>query len=144
MYIYAIGIFVPVTVISLYLFNRYRRIIRDKCTDVALSLLVDVGTRVFNNKRPVQVEKRYVCVPYQYHGIDYQVYIPFSRSLRRKMINNKTTLIKSNGEEVELSQQPGCCYLVTASMLGGQAIKTVNLDTGEENLFEGDDIPVFK
>jgi len=60
------------------------------------------------------------------------------------MINNKTTLIKSNGEEVELSQQPGCCYLVTASMLGGQAIKTVNLDTGEENLFEGDDIPVFK
>ena len=75
--------------------------------------------------------------------MDYQIYVPFSRSLRRKMLNSKTILIKENGEEVEISQQPGCCYLVTPSMLGGKAIKIVNLDSGKETLFEENDIPVY-
>ncbi len=143
MYIYGIGILIPVTVISYCLFLRYRKAIRDKCLGAFISIMVDVGTRMFSTKNPVQVEKRFVCVPYKYHGIDYKIYIPFSRSLRRKMINSKAILMLDSGEEKELSQQPGCCYLVTASMLGGQAIKIVNLDTEEETLFEGDSIPVF-
>jgi len=143
MYINIILYFIPITAIILYLLNKYRKSIRDKCADLFISLLVNVGTRMFNKKRPVKVERRYVCIPYKYHGVEYQVYVPFSRSLRRKMINSKTFLIKENGEEVEISQQPGCCYLVTPSMIGGKAIKIVDLDSGKETLFERDEIPIY-
>lgn len=142
MYFYVIGFTIPMAIISYYLFQRYRKPIWNKCLEAFISIMVGVGTRIFTTKNNVQVEKRYVCIPYKYHGVDYKINVPFSRSLRRKMINSKVVLLKDGSPE-ELVQQPGCCFLVTASMLGGQSIKIINTDTGKETIFEGDDIPVF-
>jgi len=143
MYFYGVGVLVPVLVVSYYLIRRYQKAIRNMMMEAFVALMVRVGTCIFTDKKPVRVEKRYICIPYKYHGVEYNIYVPFSRSLRRKMINSKILLLKEGGQEEELVQQPGCCFLVTASMLGGQSVKIINTDTGKEKIFEGDDIPIF-
>ena len=143
MYWYGVWISIPVFLVSYYLFRRYQKSIQNMMMEVFVTFMIRVGTSIFTDKKPVRVEKPYACIPYKYHGVEYNIYVPFSRSSRRKMINSKIFLLKNGGEEEELVQQPGCCFLVTASMLGGQSIKIVNTDTGEEKIFGEDDIPVF-
>ena len=113
------------------------------CLDSFISVAVHIGAKIFVPHNPVRIEGRYMSIPYSYHGMDYVIYVPFSRILRRRMINTKTFLVSENGEEKEISQQPGCCYLVTASVLSGKAIKIIDLDANEEFIFEKDEIPVF-
>ena len=134
---------VPTTILSIYLLRRYSQKLRETCMEFLITVIMKVGTRFYTSRDPIDVNKRYVRIPYTYHSIPYAIYVPFSRTLRHKMVNTKAFLIHHDDTETEISQQPGCCYLITANALGGKAIKIVNYDTDTVAFFEKDAIPVL-
>ncbi len=133
----------PMTILSLYLLRRYNRKLRETCMEFLIGVIVKVGTRFYTSRDPIDVNTRYVRIPYTYHSIKYAIYVPFSRTLRHKMTNTKAFLIHHDDTETEISQQPGCCYLITADALGGKAIKMVDYDADTVTFFEKDAIPIL-
>lgn len=59
------------------------------------------------------------------------------------MLNTKVFLMKEDGSSLDISQQPGCCYLITADILGGKGIRVENYDDEEVKTFEKNEIPVI-
>lgn len=135
----ALGL-IPLTFVTLYFLRGY---IWSACFDFFVNTIVKVGTHFYASQDPVKVEKRYMCIPYSYHGIKYRIYVPFSRTLRRKMLNTKAHLVNHDGTTTEISQQPGCCYMITASALGGKEIVVHDNNTRTTHTFSADEIPVL-
>jgi len=52
----------------------------------------------------------------------YRVWVPYDRHLAGRSIGHTATLIRDN-EEINITQQPGIPYLVTAEDLGGSEIR---------------------
>ncbi len=79
---------------------------------------------------------RSACITYTRMGLTYTVYVPFEKRKVAKLSGIRVYLHKGNGEVVDITQQPGIPYLVTALMLGGDKIRVV----GENNtVFFGPD-----
>lgn len=123
-------------------------IVRNKTTikNFIVNLVVDVavriGTRLYLKQKSATLCGRSLKIPYKYNGVDYVVYVPFARNIRRKMRNTKVFLVKEDGHnKVDISQQPGCPYLITADSLGGEKIEVVNCETGYTHEFEKNVIP---
>jgi hypothetical protein len=102
--------------------------------------MIDIGMKMITQQRPVSIQARTLKIPYTYYGVKYTVYIPYNRSLRRKMLKTKVCLIKGEQEE-DITQMLGCSYLVTAGMLGGDSIRVIDLDTHDIKVYGKDEIP---
>lgn len=61
---------------------------------------------------------------YNHLGVDRMVYLPFNPRLVSKMSGHRAILIKE-GEEIDITQQVGLPYLVTAADLGGTEIRII-------------------
>lgn len=131
---------IPTTMLMLYLFRGY---IRSIVLDLCVRAIVKASEHFYASQEPIQVRKRYVCIPYSYHGIKYKIHVPFSRTLRRKMLNTKCTLVHHDGTTTDISQQPGCCYMVTASALEGKEIVVHDSNNNTTHTFGADEIPVL-
>jgi hypothetical protein len=64
-------------------------------------------------------------VTYSRLGKTYHLYVPYSRRHMVRTIGLKVYLIESSGKEVEITQEHGVPYLVTAQMLGGVGLKVL-------------------
>lgn len=135
--------FVPLVLVGSFIFMKYRNYIREKFIQLAVSIVFRVSTRMYSAKESVEVHKRYMKVPYTYNGTKYNLYVPFSRVARRKMLNTKCTLFNKDGTFTDITQQPGCCYLVSVDMLEGDKIVFEDFNEGIKTKFTGDDIPVI-
>jgi len=111
-----------------------------KLKQILLEIMVAVGVKWLAQQRPVSIQNRTLKIPYTYYGAKFTIYVPYNRSMRRKMLNTKMSLIRGE-EEVDITQMPGCSYLVTAGMLGGDEIRVIDLDTSEIKVYGKDEIP---
>lgn len=130
---------IPTIMLIVYLFRNY---IRSMVLDLCVKVILKASKHFYASQESIEVGKRYVCIPYSYHGIKYRIYVPFSRTLRRKMLNTKCTLVHDDGTTTDITQQPGCCHMVTASSLGGKEI-ILEDNNGVVYTFGADEIPVL-
>ena len=79
-------------------------------------------------------------IVYSRCGKDYMINVPYKRELVTQMSKCKVFLSKNN-EMINITQQPGIPYLVSAKMLGGDKIIMNCGETVKE--FLNDEIPSF-
>jgi len=82
-------------------------------------------------------------IVYNRMGTDYIVMIPYSRSYVVQMSQFKVELLRPDKEPLEITQQPGIPYTVSAESLGGHAIRITNHETGEVHHYSKDIIPFY-
>jgi hypothetical protein len=75
-------------------------------------------------------------------GKSHSIFLPYDRSKSSSMLRKKVFLIK-NGEKIDISQQPGIPYLVSAEHLHGTEIVVENLSGDVLKSFSGNEIPGY-
>lgn len=82
--------------------------------------------------------ERSASIVYSRFGNNYIINVPYARELVPRMVQIKAMLIKSD-KQIDVTQQPGIPYLITAAMLGGDKII---LSRGDDHLeFGPNEIP---
>lgn len=84
-----------------------------------------------------ELQDNIIEIPYFYQGQLYKVYLPYKKP-RRNVI--KFYLINNIGEEINITQQNGISYYVTAENLGGVGIISKKFDRVERK-FSKNQIP---
>ena len=78
----------------------------------------------------------FAVLTYQRRGRDYKVYIPYQRKLIPPM-GSTTVYLTTAGDKINITQQPGVPYLLTANEMGGSQFLLV--DENSEHLYvDGD------
>jgi len=141
-YYFVLGL-IPTSIVGgIMIYNR-RKSIKRKALNYLFNIVIEIGKRYYGSENSAEIKGRYIIIPYKYNGMDYIIYVPYSRSVRRRMINSKVSLITENGDIQEIPQQPGCQYLVNADMLGGVAIKVYDFEEDTEIIYGKNEIPVL-
>lgn len=128
--------------LSSYLIYCYRQKIKRTCINFVVSLFVKVGTQLYGSQKSAKIEGRHIEIPYYYNGLEYTVYVPYSRRLRRKMLNCGVFIIDGSTRK-RISQQPGVPFLITADALGGELIEIEDYEGEQTKTFTKDEIPVI-
>lgn len=71
-----------------------------------------------------------MTIAYKYFGVDYIVTVPFRRDYVVPMSGYKVS-VRKNDTWIDVTQQPGVPYLVSAEQLGANGILITNTDTGK-------------
>lgn len=79
-------------------------------------------------------------IEYKRCGATYSVRVPYRRELVSKMAGSQVWC-QRGADRIEITQQPGIPYQVTAQMLGGDYI--VVRKAGTERIFRQDEVPSF-
>jgi hypothetical protein len=82
-------------------------------------------------------------IMYERMGQSYTLFVPYQRKYIAQMAQFKAELLRHNETSVDITQQPGIPYLVTAEELGGEGIKITNHESGEFHVFHSKEIPHY-
>lgn len=81
-------------------------------------------------------------ITYDYNGNSYDINIPFNRKYVLPMSDLKVKLIL-NGKEIDITQQPGIPYLLSAGELGGDKLLIINTASGSTKYYESNECPGY-
>lgn len=82
-------------------------------------------------------------IVYERIGQQYIMLVPYNRRYVAAMSQFKVELLRTNNEPVNITQQPGIPYLVSADSLGGYSIRITNQETGTSKEYLHIDIPHY-
>jgi len=121
------------------LIEKYELKYKKFCTVLRLSLSDD-----FINDSSFQLNDNNKCAIIKYNrlGKTYKLYVPYSIQISSKMNRFKAYLKMENEDEIEITQQPGIMYMLSAEDLGGKEIIFKYLD-GKTIKFIGKEIPII-
>lgn len=80
-------------------------------------------------------------IKYSRYGCEYILNVPYNRQKLSLMSKLKVFLVLESGEQVEITQQPGVPYTVSARDLGGKQIKVIQPEG--TSLYSIDEVPMF-
>lgn len=80
---------------------------------------------------------------YNYNGGGYTICVPFSRRRSLAMSDFQVILIRSDNSAVNITQQPGTPYLVSAYELGGVKINVTNIESGAVFSYNQNTAPLY-
>jgi hypothetical protein len=128
MYIYIIA---PIIATSIYyLYNKYN-------VGVVLKLLNDKKIIINYNNNSAMIE-------YEYFGQNYKLSIPYNRKKLINMSDYKAELFFNDDKpSLNITQQPGIPYILSANDLGGEYIKITNMETGLSHNYDNKNIPMY-
>lgn len=73
----------------------------------------------------------------------YTVSLPYNRRKVASMNQFTVHLLYKNQGPLNITQEPGIPYIVSANQLGGVAIEVIDSDTGNKVTYSGDQIPMY-
>ena len=79
---------------------------------------------------------------YNHLAKDYIINVPYNKKKILSMLSLYVVLNK-NGEEINITQQPGIPYLLTGEQLGGDNIIITNMDSGKIYNYGNDKPPLY-
>lgn len=141
-----VGLIVTVLVVTRYL------VIRSKWWHNAsnkLHLLMKVSTILAQGTKPHQAsfvinDTDYsATLAYCYNGASHTICVPFSRRRSLAMSDLQVILVRNDKSTVNITQQPGIPYLVSADELGGVKINVTNIDSGATFSYEHNLVPLY-
>lgn len=94
-------------------------------------------------KATAKITEKSLNIVYEYFGESHIVTIPYDRNHIAFMSQLKAELICKNDEILNITQQPGIPYIVSAAQLGGKCIKIYDYDSEKSYDYEGDKIPGY-
>lgn len=109
-----------ITVISIFCYKYRTRIITIWKLSQSLKIPMANSECILDNDK--------ATIQYNYRGISHDLYLPFDKNHAISMIEFKVELLKRDGIVIDITQQPGIPYLVTAASLGGYDIRITNED----------------
>lgn len=80
---------------------------------------------------------RSMTLTYERNGVKYRLTVPFARSIISEMMGKRVYLV-TNNEKIEITQQPGVPYLVTAQDIAGLGSKIIVEDIENEVISDVD------
>lgn len=80
---------------------------------------------------------------YTYNGIERNLYVPYESSKVAEMSQYIVQLYYANGTTLDITQQPGVPYLVTAALLGGKEIRATEVNSEIVTVYEGNTTPLY-
>jgi hypothetical protein len=95
------------------------------------------------NQDTMVINGNIATLTYRYAGHSYLIRMPYNSKLKAIATNISFFLIKGE-EKVDITQQSGTTYNVTAAMLGGSEIWRKNNISGEIRKFGPDEIPLIR
>ena len=90
--------------------------------------------KIANNNNPVKFFNKYMQINYSYMNQNYILNIPYDKTQIANMVNYNVYAVY-NEDYVEITQQPGIPYLITADALEVDYISVNNSDTENENRY---------
>lgn len=82
-------------------------------------------------------------ISYERMGTKYILFVPYSREHVAQMTQFNVELLRDGKDSLNITQQPGIPYLVSANDLGGYAIKVTNEDNNTVYTYEHEDPPMY-
>jgi len=127
MYIY---IFTPIIATSIYyLYRKYN---------------VGVLLKFLNNKKiNINYINNSATIEYEYFGQNYKLSIPYNRKKLINMTNYKVELFFTDKTPINITQQPGIPYILSANDLGGEYIKISNMENGLSHNYDNKQVPMY-
>lgn len=80
---------------------------------------------------------------YERLGQQYMVQLPYDRRYVANMTRFNVELLRKGKLPLNITQQPGIPYLVTAESLGGYAILITDQETGKTHQYSSNIIPMY-
>lgn len=80
---------------------------------------------------------------YIHNGIERCIYVPYEPSKVSEMAQHIVQLHYENGTTIDITQQPGVPYLVSAALLGGKEIRAIDVNSEEEKVFDSKTTPLY-
>lgn len=82
-------------------------------------------------------------ISYQRLGKTYNLLIPYSSKSVAQMAELRAYMNYEDGKSVEITQQPGVPYLISAKILGVSSITLHNLGNDKSRIYTGKELPFF-
>jgi hypothetical protein len=80
---------------------------------------------------------------YKRLGHEYMLMVPFNRDYVAGMSQFRAKLFRHNKSPIDITQQPGIPYLVSAHDLGGTHIEITNHETGATHSYSSATVPLY-
>lgn len=87
-------------------------------------------------------DKYHVTLNYKYFGEKYVLSVPFDNTAMIKMLDYRVLLNKNNST-IDITQQPGIPYIMSAKSFDADSIVVINDDTGETYEYKDDIKPMY-
>lgn len=86
---------------------------------------------------------KYATVTYDRVGTKSTIVVPYNRSATVAMAQYKAYLHTDNGEQIDITQQPGIPYVCPAGLLGGKSIMLLNNATCMTHMYDAHSAPMY-
>jgi len=106
-------------------------------------IISDLQDKICENVDNVKVYDHYIDITYFYFNKMYQVKIPFDRTKVVDMTQYMVIGKDNEGNEVELTQQPGIPYLLCPNEVNLASIEVYDLLNDTVKTYHGEDIPMY-
>lgn len=121
--------------------------VRQKRVKMVLSLMKNIKEVAESKKTEasfvVNDSESSASIIYERMGSKYILMVPYSRKYIACMTQFKVELLRNDKEPLDITQQPGIPYIVSAKDLGGLAIKITNEDNGLSYEYTDKILPMY-
>lgn len=134
---YQVGIAVGITSLIVYYYRGWFK---------KIAFLYNVVNNV-----PVETESQFivndtdasVTLSYSRMGKPCIIHIPYNMAKIASMAQFKVLLLRKQHDSLNITQEPGIPYMVSASQLGGYAIQITDEESGNVFTYQADQIPGY-
>lgn len=113
-----------------------------------LKLIEGFEKGISDNKKAVSVftvagTDESASILYERLGKEYVIWTPYNRSKIVQMSQFKVELVRDGRQPLNITQQPGLPYTVSAGMLGGDGILITDQETDVSHRYGRNEIPMY-